>query len=555
MKRKLILLISTMLIWGSIFAQNHYTFNTHDYQLNMGIVAQIKINGVEQTSSNLELGAFKDESIRGSQRIGQYGSAGYYRVYIQIYGDPIETGYEIAFKLYNHETGEELGNYNITYLEEPLTVTWSAPNAIGTNRKPVVIDFTTSSSQTLTKEITGYGNGNGSWYLIASPFADDITPTTIGMITNDEGEGENATHTFDLYWFNQSEQLEWRNYRQGSFDLVNGTGYLYANKNDVTLTFTGAPIEGTTKEVPLVKDDNAEFPGWNLVGNPFAVGATSSQPYYRMNAEGSALKTETETTPVAAMEGVFVKATGDDQTVTFTAQTRGSEKRAVAALHISLSKLIEVKVPEPVEGPTQNNGVSTSSTTLTLDNAILRFDGGQTLEKFSFREGSTKLYIPQGGKDYAIVNVGRDAAHHVSTIPVNFKATEDGTYTITVNPDNVELAYLHLIDNMTGAEVDLLISPSYTFTANTTDYESRFKLVFSAIENADGDDDAPFAFVSNGNIIVNGEGTLQVVDMMGRIIVSGDAMNRVSTNGMTAGVYVLRLINGDDVRTQKIVIE
>ena len=54
------------------------------------------------------------------------------------------------------------------------------------------------------------------------------------------------------------------------------------------------------------------------------------------------------------------------------------------------------------------------------------------------------------------------------------------------------MAYLHLIDNMTGADVDLLSpegviagedpqspTPSYTFTAKTTDYESRFKLVFS----------------------------------------------------------------------------
>lgn len=49
---------------------------------------------------------------------------------------------------------------------------------------------------------------------------------------------------------------------------------------------------------------------------------------------------------------------------------------------------------------------------------------------------------------------------------------------------------------------------------------------------------------------------------MGRIVVQGDAMkckfdgvNRVSTNGMTAGVYVLRLIDGNTIRTQKIVID
>jgi hypothetical protein len=96
---------------------------------------------------------------------------------------------------------------------------------------------------------------------------------------------------------------------------------------------------------------------------------------------------------------------------------------------------------------------------------------------------------------------------------------------------------------------------TYTFTAKTTDYASRFKLVFSANGNADDDNDA-FAFIdASGNIIINGEGTLQVMDMMGRIIVSHGGHTRcVPTTGLTAGVYVLRLIDGENVKTLKIVI-
>ena len=77
-------------------------------------------------------------------------------------------------------------------------------------------------------------------------------------------------------------------------------------------------------------------------------------------------------------------------------------------------------------------------------------------------------------------------------------------------------------------------------------------LASSICEDANGDNEA-FAFISNGNIIVNGEGTLQVIDVTGRILVSRDAARHVSTSGMTPGVYVLRLINGDDVKTQKMV--
>ena len=71
--------------------------------------------------------------------------------------------------------------------------------------------------------------------------------------------------------------------------------------------------------------------------------------------------------------------------------------------------------------------------------------------------------------------------------------------------------------------------------------------------------DGSFAYVSNGEIHLLVETchgmSLQVVDMMGRVIVIRDAARRVSTSGMASGVYILRLVNGDSVKTQKIVVQ
>ena len=180
----------------------------------------------------------------------------------------------------------------------------------------------------------------------------------------------------------------------------------------------------------------------------------------------------------------------------------------------------------------------------------MSFDEGSQLGKFYFGEQSANIYLPQGGEDYAIAYSDKQGE-----MPLNFKANENGTYTLTINPEGVEVGYLHLIDNMTGADVDLLANPSYSFNAKVTDYESRFRLVFAAADEAVCGPSEAFAFISDGNIIVNGEGTLQVIDLTGRVIFTGDAMNRVSTNGMMPGVYVLRLINGDDVKVQKIVLK
>lgn len=67
-----------------------------------------------------------------------------------------------------------------------------------------------------------------------------------------------------------------------------------------------------------------------------------------------------------------------------------------------------------------------------------------------------------------------------------------------------------------------------------------------------------FAYINNGNIIINNIDSniiFQMFDLAGRFIVSrtGDIQS-VSTDGMASGVYVLRLISRDNVKTQKIVL-
>ncbi len=377
-----------------------------------------------------------------------------------------------------------------------------------------------------TLPIAGYGTGNGGWHLIASPMSSPITPTAEnGFLTNE----------FDLYRFNQGAELEWENWKdEGTdnyhFNLESGRGYLYANQTGTILTFSGTPYTGNG-EVTLHKTTGAQFEGWNLIGNPFGTSATLNQPFYRMNESGTALSAQVEANnSVAAMEGVFVQASTDNETVAFTQvnNSKGSENDAVPMLTFSL---------------TRNGGEA-------IDNAIIRFDGGQTLEKFSFRKGNTKIYIPQNGKDYAIVN-----ANGMGEIPVNFKAKENGTYTLTISVTaNCQLPTANLIDNLTGANTDLLATPSYTFEAKVTDYESRFKLVFNADGNDNKIENENFAFISNGELTINGTGTLQIFDILGHELFRKELPTANCQLPTAPGIYVLRLINGDTVKTQKIVV-
>ena len=294
-----------------------------------------------------------------------------------------------------------------------------------------------------SKAIKGYGESAGGYYLIASPVS--TAPADAGMITDDLGDGatpENAT--YDLYYYNHNatDGLEWRNYRKETFGLTPGTGYLYANKENVTLTFAGDPYEGEGV-FPIVA-------GWTLVGNPFGVAAEISSDYYAMNQAGSELTPVTASTNVSAMQGVFVYSAQAGTVMFAEAGTESNNNEDNIVVNIG------------------HQGTA-------IDRAIVRFGQGDQLPKFQLNPNNTKVYIPQGNKDYAIVRSAAEAE-----MPVSFRASENGTYTLAVEAENVEMNYLHLIDNLTGMDVDLLQTPSYTFEAKTSDYASRFRLVFKA---------------------------------------------------------------------------
>ncbi|MBR0177931.1 MAG: leucine-rich repeat protein [Bacteroidales bacterium] len=387
--------------------------------------------------------------------------------------------------------------------------------------------------------VSGHGDSeSGGWAFISSPVEGSIDPSEVENL-----EGwmvQNGPYNYDLYRFNQSADLEWENYHrhdteQDPFKLVNGHGYLYARNETRTLTFRGTFNTDNTKTVDLEYDANAAFGGWNLVGNPFPAEANVSQSYYKMNESGTDIEAELSGGPVAPCTGIMVQATAKGQNVTFD-KSGGAKSRAGSKGQGGLQLTVAKAGTKAIE-----------------DKAIVSFDEGEQLGKFIFNKDNAKLYFAQQGHDYAIAYSDQQGE-----MPLNFKAVTNGEYTIKVSPENVELGYLHLIDNLTGTDVDLLQTTEYTFDARTSDYASRFRIVFSA-KGTNGDDNGNFAFFdAAGDLVITDAtigATLQIIDVMGRVIRSIDAARNISTKDMTAGIYMLRLFNGNNVKTQKIVIE
>ena len=179
--------------------------------------------------------------------------------------------------------------------------------------------------------------------------------------------------------------------------------------------------------------------------------------------------------------------------------------------------------------------------------------------KFSEMNTSTGLiYTHYENENYGIAFVEPG----VSSVPVRFETTEDASYTMKWDMENGTFSYLHLIDNLTGVDVDCLKSEEYHFTSKTSDYSSRFKLVFEYTgidENeSDVEMEETFALFMDGNLVVNGEGNLEVIDINGRVLsttsVNG-SQNVITMPNVATGLYMLRLSSDNGVKVQKILVK
>jgi hypothetical protein len=386
-----------------------------------------------------------------------------------------------------------------------LTVTGAISNDNSANfiieNGAQLIHNSTGVKATVKKNITPYITDDDGWNFIASPVIEDITPNAENGLLNG---------TYDLYYYDEPT-FYWMNHKFATFDLVHQQGYLYANNAATTLKFEGtlAPSNNPISITGLSRSAT-ELNGFNLVGNPFVCDATIDQDCYVIDGRNVVLAPNSQT--FAPGEGTFVKATSDSYTLTFTKATGAKDSGATNCLDLVIK---------------QDKS--------TVDRVRIRLGEGIGMEKFKLDNyRGSQLSIWQDGKDYAVTYLKNQ-----TFVPVNFKAAQNDTFTLTLEANTTEHKYIHLIDNLTGADIDLLETPDYTFEAKTSNYASRFVLVFdeNSLLNPTLDDfDAT-------------DGIIQILDLTGRVV----ATNR--NTKLTPGVYILRLITENDINSQKIIIK
>ena len=369
---------------------------------------------------------------------------------------------------------------------------------------------------------------SNAWYAIASPINN-------GMIENF------AQGTHNVYRYVEKSNY-WNEYRNTTVDeelglapfttFENGRGYLYRS-TVANVAYTGTINASNVEYALSYACANDNFKGFNLIGNPFThdvyKGVAISNDYleakyYILNIDGTwTLKEDSEAIPSGTGILVQAKETAGGKNVVMT-NTSASAKSEAGNDNIWFT--------------IKNNEFS--------DVACVEFKDGRGLNKMAhYNEKAPMLYIRYDGERFASVDMPVDTKN----INLCFKAQNMGYNTLSFMP-NGEFSYLHLIDRLTGNDVDMLLEGEYSFIASPKDNENRFLVVLYPQENKETLDGS-FAFQNGNDIIVNGNGELQIFDVMGRLIATRRINGVETVNVSMTGVYIFKL----NEKTQKIVIQ
>ena len=112
--------------------KTYWTPNESAYANNMSIIGLVQINDVDPRSACFEVGAFCGDEVRGARKIQYVPALDKYLVFLTIHGDSNE---EITFRLYDHLTGAEVD------VNAPSPINFEVNGALGSIMTPYVLNF------------------------------------------------------------------------------------------------------------------------------------------------------------------------------------------------------------------------------------------------------------------------------------------------------------------------------------------------------------------------------------------------------------------------------
>ena len=145
---------------------NYWEPESNEFEDNMTLTCIVQLDGVEQATSMLEVGAFCGTQCRGSQRATYFAPSDHYIFQMIVFG---ESNDMISFRLYDHLTQQEL------MLTPPTPITFNS-NGYGSLFNPYVLNFTSNVLISAEASPAGAGTITGAGEY---PIGTEVTLTAV----------------------------------------------------------------------------------------------------------------------------------------------------------------------------------------------------------------------------------------------------------------------------------------------------------------------------------------------------------------------------------------
>jgi hypothetical protein len=345
-------------------------------------------------------------------------------------------------------------------------------------------------------------------------------------------------------------------------------GYLLNYTNNQMLSFNSTnvdPFNVNATVAPTLTYTNAN--GWNLAGNPFpsaidwlGTGWTKTNldnaiyfyngTSYSSFVNGAGVNGGTQYIP--SCQGFFVHANAASPRLTIP---------KASALH---SNQQYYKGSEQIDNILRltltGNGYNDETAIRFVNEATSSFDSDFDAYKLMSMNTEAGQIYTKSDVDYAI-NALPTLASGVE-VPVTVNIGLAGEYSI--NASDLQSfssnTAIFLEDRDLNQVVNLIETPVYTFnaTAGTSD---RFKVLFNT-SNGTGDPDnaGGFVYASGKNIFIeNMDGVAEVYSLNGQLIASeriaAGTLNTLNLPVATTGVFVVKVISGNNISTSKVLVK
>ena len=277
MKKLLLIVLMAFSMIANASQGTHWSFNSH-MQYNMTITGEMFLNGVSMRTNSdaqyLEIGVFCGDECRGSY-LPDYNNTSSYQGYVywmQVYSNAT-SGETMNFKVYNHQTGEEMAVVCISGF------TFQSDANFGSLKNPYAIhffypyDITATANPTAGGVVTGAGTYNhGSTCTLVA------TPTT-GYTFQNWTKGTTVVSTDASYSFTVTEAGDYTaNFQLNSYDIA-------ATANPTqggTVIGAGTYNHGATATLVATQATGYTFQNWTKGGV-----IVSTNPSYSFTVEGA----------------------------------------------------------------------------------------------------------------------------------------------------------------------------------------------------------------------------------------------------------------------------